>query len=78
MFSTILAGIIGALAGAWFRYEARDARRPWLVTAALGAVALVVFGLMPPGQEFFAVWGFLFITAAVGAVICGITCRFRK
>lgn len=78
MFFTLLVLLLGALAGAWFRYLARNSHWPWLVTAALGAVALVVFGLMPPGQEFFAIWGFLFITAAVGAVICGIACRVRK
>ena len=28
MFSTILMGIFGGLAGAWFRYLSRNSRRP--------------------------------------------------
>lgn len=78
MFFTILVFLFGILMGAWFRYLARNSRRPWLVTAVLAAAALVLFFLMPPGQEFFAIWGSVFASAAVGAAICGTAIRFRQ
>ena len=78
MFFTIVIFLLGALAGAWFRYLAHDARRPWMVTAVLAAVAVAFFALMPPGQEFFAIWGGIIAAAAAGAAICGTAVRFRK
>ena len=47
MFFTVVILLLGVLAGAWFRYLARDARLPWLVTALPAAAALVLFALMP-------------------------------
>lgn len=78
MFFTIVVLLLGALAGAWFRYLARDSRRPWLVTALLAAAAVALFALMPPGQEFFAIWGGIIAAAAAGAAICAIAARSRK
>ena len=78
MFFTIVVALLGALAGAWFRYLAKDSRRPWLVTAVLSAVAVALFALMPPGQEFFAIWGGIITAAAAGAAICAVAVRFRK
>lgn len=78
MIFTIVIFLLGALAGAWFRYLAKDARRPWLVTALLAAAAVVLFALMPPGQEFFAIWGGVIAAAAVGAAICAIAVRSRQ
>lgn len=69
MFFTVVILLLGVLARAWFRYLARDARLPWLVTALLAAAALILFALMPPGQELFATWGTVLTAAAV---------RFRK
>ena len=78
MFFTIVIVLLGALAGAWFRYLARDSRRPWLVTAVLAAVAVALFALMPPGQELFAIWGGILTAAAAGAAICAIVVRSRQ
>lgn len=78
MFFTIVILLLGALAGAWIRYLARDSHRPWLVTALLAAAAAAFFALMPPGQEFFAIWGAVIAAAAAGAAICGIACHVRK
>lgn len=78
MLFTVVILLLGSLAGAWFRYLARDARLPWLVTALLAAAALILFALMPLGQELFATWGTVLTAAAVGAAICGIACRVRK
>ena len=77
MFFTVVILLLGVLAGAWFRYLARDARLPWLVTALLAAAALILFALMPPGQELFA-RGTVLTAAAVGAAICAVAVRFRK
>ena len=38
MLPTILIVLFSALIGAYIRYEARERRRPWLVTAALAAM----------------------------------------
>ncbi len=73
MFFTVVILLLGVLAGAWFRYLARDARLPWLAAAAL-----ILFALMPPGQELFATWGTVLTAAAVGAAICAVAVRFRK
>jgi len=78
MFFTVVILLLDVLAGAWFRYLARDARLPWLVTALLAAAALILFALMPPGQELFATWGTVLTAAAVGAAICAVAVRFRK
>ena len=78
MFPTILAALIGALAGAFLRFDIRKDPRAWLLTAALAAVALALFWLMPPGQEFFGFWAFLFAAAAAGALLCGAALRLRR
>ena len=49
MLPTILIVLFSALIGAYIRYEARERRRPWLVTAALAAVFLALTFLKPPG-----------------------------
>ena len=78
MFFTILVLLFGALAGAWFRYLARNIRWPELVTVLPAAAAAALFALMPRGSEFFATWGTVIAAAAAGAAICGIACRVRK
>lgn len=78
MFPTILAALIGALAGAFLRFDIRENPRAWLLTAALAAIALALFWLMPPGQELYAIWGFLFAAAAAGALLCGAALRLRR
>lgn len=78
MFPTILTALIGALAGAFLRFDIRENPRAWLLTAALAAIALALFWLMPPGQELYAIWGFLFAAAAAGALLCGAALRLRR
>lgn len=78
MFPTILTALIGALAGAFLRFDIRKDPRAWLLTAALAAIALALFWLMPPGQELYAIWGFLFAAAAAGALLCGAALRLRR
>lgn len=78
MFFTVVIFLLGALAGAWFRYLAKDSLRPWLVTAVLAAAALALFLLKPPGQEFFAIWAGVIAAAAAGALVCGATLRLRR
>lgn len=78
MFFTILVLLFGALAGAWFRYLARNSRWPWLVTVLPAAAAVALFAPMPRGSEFFAIWGAVIAAAAAGAAICGIAWRVRK
>ena len=59
-------------------YVARENRRPWLVTAALAAVFLVLTFLKPPGQELFAIlWGNAGGLAA-GALVFGLIARVRR
>ncbi len=78
ILSTILTAVIGALAGAFLRYESREKPHAWVLTAAMAVVALVLFALMPPGQELYAIWGFLFAAAAAGALLCGAALRLRR
>lgn len=78
MFFTLLVLLLGALAGAWFRYLARNIHWPWLVTVLPAAAAVALFALMPRGSEFFATWGAVITAAAAGAAICGIAWRVRK
>ena len=78
ILSTILTALIGALAGAFLRFDIRENPRAWLLTAALAAIALALFWLMPPGQELYAIWGSLFAAAAAGALLCGAALRLRR
>ena len=76
-FPIFLRAVIGALAGAFFRFESREKKHGWLTTAALAAVALVLFQFTP-GQEFFGFWYHMFAFAAAGALLCGAVLRLRK
>lgn len=78
MFFTIVICLLGALAGAWFRFLTRERNSAWLVTAVLAAAALALFLLKPPGQEFFAIWAGVIAAAAAGALVCGATLRLRR
>ena len=44
MFATILIALFCAAIGAYIRHEARENRRPWLVTAALAVLFLCKIG----------------------------------
>ena len=78
MFSTILIALICGVIGAYIRHEARESRRPWLVTVVLAAVFLVLTFLKPPGQELLAIlWGAAGGLAA-GSLLCGLTACFRR
>ena len=78
ILSTILTALIGALAGVFLRFDIRKNPRAWLLTAARAAGALALFWLMPPGQELYAIWGFLFAAAAAGALLCGAGLRLYR
>ena len=78
MFSSILIVLIGCTIGAYIRYEARENRRPWLVTAALAAAFLALTLLKPPGQEFFAIWWGAAGGLAAGSLLCGVITRVRR
>ncbi|QUO37920.1 hypothetical protein KFE19_16495 [Dysosmobacter sp. Marseille-Q4140] len=78
MFPTILAALIGALAGAFLRFDIRKDPRAWLLTAALAAAGLALLFLTPRGQELCAIWAFLFAAAAAGALLCGAGLRLRR
>ncbi len=78
ILSTILMAVIGALAGAFFRFDSRENPRGWLTTAVLAAIALVLFWLMSPGQEFFGFWYAMFAAAAAGALLCGAGLRLYR
>ena len=78
MFTTVLLVLVCAAIGAYIRYEARESRRPWLVTVVLSAVFLVLTFLKPPGQELLAIlWGAAGGLAA-GSLLCGLTACFRR
>ena len=78
MFTTVLLVLVCAVIGAYIRYEARESRRPWLVTVVLAAVFLVLTFLKPPGQELLAIlWGAAGGLAA-GSLLCGLTACFRR
>lgn len=78
MFPTIPAAVIGALAGAFLRFDIRKNPRAWLLTAALAAVGLALLFLTPRGQELCAIWAFLFAAAAAGALLCGAGLRLYR
>lgn len=78
ILSTILTALIGALAGAFLRFDIRENPRAWLLTAALAAVGLALLFLTPRGQELYAIWGFLFAAAAAGALLCGAALRLHR
>ena len=78
MLPSVLICLFGALIGAYIRYEARERRRPWLVTAALAAVFLALTFLKPPGQELFAICWAVFGGAAAGALVFGLIALTRK
>lgn len=78
MLPSVLICLFGALIGAYIRYEARESRRPWLVTAALAAVFLALTFLKPPGQELFAICWAVFGGAAAGALVFGLITLTRK
>ena len=78
MFTTVLLVLVCAAIGAYIRYEARESRRPWLVTVVLAAVFLVLTFLKPPGQELLAIlWGAAGGLAA-GSLLCGLISSFRR
>ena len=77
MFSTILIALICGVIGAYIRHEARESRRPWLVTAALAAVFLALTALKPPGQELFGILWWVTGGLAGGALLCGMIARVR-
>ena len=77
MFTSVLLVLVCAAIGAYIRYEARENRCPWLVTAALAVLFLALTLWMPLGQELF---GFLWcITGglAAGALLYGVIARVR-
>lgn len=79
MFSTILIVLIGCAIGAYIRHEARENRRPWLVTAVLAVLFLALTLLKPPGQEFFAIWWAVTGGLAAGSLLYGaVTCVRRN
>lgn len=78
MFSTILIVLIGCAIGAYIRHEARENRRPWLVTAALAAVFLALTLWMPPGQELFGILWCVTGGLAAGALLYGVFARVRR
>ena len=78
MFTSVLLVLVCAAIGAYIRYEARESRRPWLVTVVLAAVFLVLTFLKPPGQELLAIlWGAAGGLAA-GSLLCGLISCFRR
>ena len=78
MFATILIVLICGAIGAYIRYEARENRRPWLVTAALAAVFLALTLWMPPGQELFGILWCVTGGLAAGALLYGVFARVRR
>ena len=73
---TVIILLIGCAIGAYIRYEARESRRPWLVTA-LAAVFLALTALKPPGQELFAILWVVAGGLAAGALLFGLIARVR-
>ena len=78
MITTILIILICGVIGAYVRYEARENRRPWLVTAVLAAAFLALFLLKPPGQEWFAILGAVTGGLAAGSLLWACTAFVRK
>ena len=77
MFSSILIVLIGCTIGAYIRYEARENRRPWLVTAALAVLFLALTLWKPPGQELFGILWCVTGGLAAGALLYGVIDRVR-
>ncbi len=75
--SILIIAVCGAI-GIYIRYEARESRRPWLVTVVLAAVFLAFSLLKPPGQELLAILRGAAGGLAAGALLCGLIMRFRK
>ena len=63
--SILIIAVCGAI-GIYIRYEARESRRPWLVTVVLAAVFLAFSLLKPPGQELLAI-----LRGAAGGLAAG-------
>ena len=78
MFATILIALFCAATGAYIRHEARENRRPWLVTGALTIVFLALTILMPPGQELFGILWWVTGGLAAGALLYGVFARVRR
>ena len=77
MFSTILIVLIGCAIGAYIRHEARENRRPWLVTAVLAVLFLALTLWKPPGQELFGILWCVTGGLAAGALLYGVIARVR-
>ena len=77
MFSTILIVLIGCAIGAYIRHEARENRRPWLVTAVLAVLFLALTLLKPPGQELFGILWAVPGGLSAGALLYGGIARVR-
>ena len=77
MFATILIALFCAAIGAYIRHEARENRRPWLVTAALAVLFLALTLWMPPGQELFGILWYVTGGLAAGALLYGVIARVR-
>ena len=75
--SILIIAVCGAI-GIYIRYEARESRRPWLLTVVLAAVFLALSLLKPPGQELFAILCGITGGLAAGALLYGLIMRFRK
>ena len=75
--SILIIAVCGAI-GIYIRYEARESRRPWLVTVVLAAVFLAFSLLKPPGQELLAILRGAAGGLAEGALVCGLLMRFRR
>ena len=77
MFATILIALFCAAIGAYIRHEARENRRPWLVTAALAVLFLALTLWMPLGQELFGILWCVTGGLAAGALLYGVIARVR-
>lgn len=77
MFATILIALFCAAIGAYIRHEARENRRPWLVTAALAVLFLALTLWKPPGQELFGILWCVTGGLAAGSLLCGVIARVR-
>ena len=75
---TVIILLIGCAIGAYIRHEARENRRPWLVTGALTIVFLALTILMPPGQELFGILWWVTGGLAAGSLLYGMILRFRN
>ena len=78
MFATILIALFCAATGAYIRHEARENRRPWLVTAVLAVLFLALTLLKPPGQELFGILWAVTGGLSAGALLYGGIARVRR